>query len=61
MVPQSSIGSLLFIISTNDVHLAIKYFGEHHSAHDTTFLDFNNSIRPINKQADHDLKTWQIG
>ena len=40
----------------NDLHFAIKYCKVHHFADDTNLLNFNNSIKKINKQVGHDLK-----
>ena len=34
----------------------MKFFKVHHFADDTYLLNFNNSIKKINKQVGHDLK-----
>ena len=47
---------LLFLIYINDLHFAIKYCKVHHFADDTNLLNFNSSIKKINKQVGRDLK-----
>ena len=46
----------LFLININDLHLAIKYFEVHHFTDDTSLLSFNDSVKSISKQVNHDLK-----
>ena len=52
----SILGPLLFLIYLNDLHFAIKYCKVHHYADYTNLLNFNNSVKKINKQVGHDLK-----
>ena len=56
-VTQGSIlGLLLFLIYINNLHFAIKYCKVYHFTDDTNLLNFNNSIKTINKRVSHDLK-----
>ena len=48
---------MLFLISINDLHYSIKFCKVHHLADDTNLINFNSSIKVINKQVNKDLKT----
>ena len=51
----------MFLIYISDLHLPIKYSEVHHFADGTNQLNFNNFVKSIDKQVNHDLKnlaTW---
>ena len=48
---------MLFFIYINDLHYSIKFCKVHHFADDTNLINFNSSIKVINKQVNKDLKT----
>ena len=55
-VPQGSILGTLFLIYINDLNYAIRYCSVHHFADDTNLLNYNNSVKRMNKQIIQDLK-----
>ena len=52
----SVLGSLLFLLCTNDFNQAIKFCKVHHFADDTNLLCLSNSIKKLNKLVNADLK-----
>ena len=56
-MPQGSVlGLLLFLISINDLHVAIKHCKFHHFADDTNLLIINKSLKQLKKLLNIDLK-----
>ena len=55
--PRVNIRVFLFLIYINDRHYSIKFCKVHHFVDDTNLINFNSSIKVINKQVNEDLKT----
>ena len=43
------------------MHCSIKFCKVHHFAYDTNLMNFQASIKMVNKLINHDLKTYRIG
>ena len=57
VVPQGSVlGSLLFLLYTNDLNQAITFCKVYHFADDTNLLCLSNSIKKLNKLVNADLR-----
>ena len=56
-MPQGSVlGSLLFLLHINYLHVSIKYCKAHHLADDTLLVIINVSLKRLNKHLIIDLK-----
>ena len=53
---RSILGPLLFLVYINDLHCASKYCEVHHFADNTNLMNFQTSIKTINKQINDNLK-----
>ena len=56
MLQGSVLGTLLFLIFINDLHVAIKHCKVHHFASDTSLLIINKSLKRLKKLLNIDLK-----
>ena len=55
-IQGSILGLLLFLVYINDLHCAIEYCKVHHVPDDTNLMNFQSSIKTINKLTNHDLR-----
>ena len=46
----------MFLVYINNLNHAIRYCSVHHFADDSNLLNYNNSVKKMNKQVNQDLK-----
>ena len=57
-VPPSRLRPLLFLIYINDLNYAIRYYSVRHFGDDTNLLNYNNSVKRMNKQVNKNITNW---
>ena len=61
-VPQGLVlGTLLFLININDIHVALKYCKTRLFADDTNLIIINKSLKQLQKHLNIDLRNFVTG